>query len=153
MTRMLKLLILASALLCTLPATAPANDYLVYSCKLPDGRPAPADGWSPVGNAPYAWFGNGCASGGPLRAGLAGDRQEANRSSVGWGFDSGDATIRGYSIVRSGRIAGHVSGASTLLYSADVRNVAGGGYSVDYCAAYAGCTEVTGRVDRAFAQV
>lgn len=153
MTRTMKLFVALGLLVCALPANALANDYRVYSCKLPDGRPAPADGWSPAGAAPYAWFNDGCASGGALRAGLNGDAQAANTSYVGWGFDSGPAAISSYSIVRSGRVQGQVTGASTLLYSSDLKNAAGGGYSVDYCAAFSGCSSVTGRLDRSGAQI
>lgn len=153
MNRSIRILIALALLVCSAATTAEAGEYRVYSCKLPDGRPAAADGWAPAGNAPYAWFDDGCHSGGALRAGLAGETQAANTSHIGWGFDSGPAEIDGYGIVRSGRIYGHVPGASTLLYSSDVKNAAGGGYSVDYCAAFTGCTALSGRLDRAGAQI
>lgn len=153
MNRLARFLTALALCACAASATAGANEYRVYACKLPDGRPAPADGWTPTGSAPYAWFDDGCPAGGALRAGIAGEALPANASSVGWGFNSGPAAIESYSLVRSGRIAGYATGVSTLLYSSDAQNIAGGGYSIDYCAAFDGCTAVSGRLDRAGAQI
>lgn len=155
MTRPFKLLLTLVLLACAFPvgASASANDYVVYSCRLPDGRPAAVDGWAPTGYAPYVWFDNGCQGGGALRAGLAGEYQPANTSTVGWSFDSGPAEITGYSIVRSGKIYGHTTGASMFFYSSDLENSGVGGHAVDYCTEYTGCTSVAGRLDRKGAQI
>lgn len=153
MIRTIKLVSVLALLACAAPQVASANDYVVYSCRLPDGRAAATDGWTPNGSAPYVWFDNACSGGGTLRAGLAGDHQPANSSTVGWSFDSGAAEIAGYSIVRSGRIYGHTTGASMFFYTSDLENSGVGGHAVDYCAEYTGCSSVAGRLDRGRAQI
>jgi hypothetical protein len=143
----------ALLLLALLAPSASAGQYVVHSCKLPDGRIAPADGWSTHGAANYSWFDNGCSRGAPLTAGLGGPSQPGNRSGIGWGFDSGAADIRGYRIVRSGRPVGFTGGVSMVLYSSDQRNDPGGGRAVDYCAAYSGCSGISGVATRTAAQL
>lgn len=54
------------------PAAARAGTYDVYSCRLPDGRPAPTFGWSAV--SLRAVTSDTCASGGSLRAALPSER-------------------------------------------------------------------------------
>jgi hypothetical protein len=80
----------AFAVLATLAAGARAGTYHVYSCRMPDAQPAPADGW--VGSvAPGGTFDdyalNTCAQGGALIAAL-GDvtihAAEVDRST--WSF-------------------------------------------------------------------
>lgn len=134
-------------------APAQAREYVVHSCKTPDGHPAPTDGWSTNGSAPYMWFDNACASGGSLTAGLAGLLQPANSSTIGWGFNSGVATIKGYRIVRDGAPRGYNGGASMLVYSSDAENNAHSGKAVDYCAAFRGCTGVGGVLIRSAATI
>lgn len=147
MKQAVRLVILTLALL-TVTAPAEAREYIVHSCKLPDGTAAPADGWRANGSAPYMWFDNGCSRGGSLVAGLAGDAQPANSSVVGWGFHSGQAAIRGYRIVRSGVPRGHSGGTSMLVFSADSENSPDTGKHIDYCAAYRGCASIGGLLVR-----
>lgn len=145
--------LLALAALGAFASTATAREYVVYSCKLPDGRPAPTDGWSAHGSAPYVWWSNSCASGGSIAAGLHGTSQPANTSNVGWGFDSGAAPIHSYKIQRAGRVSGWTSGVSMVLYSADAKNIPGNGYVVDYCAVFAGCNGTSGNLVRSVPQI
>ncbi|MFT4048564.1 MAG: hypothetical protein QM648_01855 [Solirubrobacterales bacterium] len=125
-----------------------AKDYVVHTCHLPDGRVAPADGWSTTGWASYGWYKNACAENGPLMAGLAGASQPANHSDIGWGFDSGAAPIRGYRIVRAGTPRGWKPGSSMVLYTSDKINYPGAGVVVDYCAVYSGCGSIAGLLAR-----
>ncbi len=147
MRKSLALIALAIAL-CIGASPAGAREYVVHTCKLPDGTAAPTDGWKANGSAPYMWFDDACARGGALTAGLAGIAQPANSSAIGWGFSSGDATIRGYRIVRSGTPRGFNGGASMLVYSADAQNTTGTGRQIDYCAAYRGCAGIAGLLAR-----
>ena len=60
-------------LVCCAPARA--GTYDVYSCRLPDGTPAPAAGWAPFAVAPpevglSVTADNSCGSGGGLTASL-----------------------------------------------------------------------------------
>lgn len=148
--------LLAAALLAvalTSPA-AVARDYIVHSCRAPDGRFAPTDGWTTGGgDVAYSWFVNGCSRGQPLSAGLFGTSQPANRSNVGWGFDSGPAVIRSYRITRWGNVRGFNGAASMLLFSSDARNSSGGGHAIDYCAAYRGCSQLAGTLERSLPQI
>lgn len=131
-----------------LAPTSFGRSYVVHSCKLPDGRPAPIDGWRSTGWSNYVWFDNACARGGALSAGLAGIAQPANQSDIGWGFESGDAPIRSYRIVRSGAPRGWNGAVSMVLFSSDNVNHPGTGTVVDYCAAYRGCAGVSGLLSR-----
>lgn len=149
--RILGPLILAALLLT--PAVGDAREYVVYSCKLPDGRPAPADGWRVSGGASYAWFDDACGAGGPLAAGMAGPAQTANATAMGWSFDSGPASILGYSIARSGRISGGGYGATMFLFSADGANSISTGHLADWCTYYTGCTSVGGLLVRSAPQI
>ena len=60
---MLRWLVLAVAIGMALPARANAGAYVVHSCALPDGSPAPIDGWTYQWNY-VAWsgWGNTCQS-------------------------------------------------------------------------------------------
>lgn len=148
MSRLITLLVglMLAALLA--PMAAQSREYIVYSCKLPDGRPAPTDGWRATGSAFYEWFSDGCASGGPLAAGMAGDRQAANAAAINWSFDSGPATIRGYAISRSGRISGGGYGASMYLTTADAADANSNGHITDNCTFYTGCVALGGMLVR-----
>lgn len=145
------LILTVAVVICAAPAQA--REYVVHSCKLPNGQPAATDGWSTNGAAPYMWFDDACAYGGGLTAGLAGVVQPVNTSTIGWGFSSGAATIRGYSINRSGGMRGWVPGASMLIYSSDLENSSASGHQIDYCAAYRGCLSVAGRLTRGASEI
>jgi hypothetical protein len=140
--------LLALSVFLALAQSASAREYVVHSCKLPDGRSAPVDGWSPSGWSNYVWFSNDCAAGGAMAAGLGGVSQPGNRSDIGWSFDSGPAAIRSYRIVRSGVPRGWTGGVSMVLFSADQHNNPGEGRVVDYCAAFTGCSGISGVLER-----
>jgi hypothetical protein len=131
-----------------LAATARANEYIFYSCKTPNGSAAPTDGWTATGGTNYGWAEDGCGSGGPLGAGMRGPSQLANTARIGWGFDSGAAPIRGYTIARDGRIAGGGWGVTMLMFTANAMNNEDGGRRVDYCAAYQDCSSLRGSITR-----
>jgi hypothetical protein len=128
-------------------ASASANEYIVYSCKTPAGTPAPTDGWSSTGGATFGWTSDTCNAGGSLGAGMSGPSQAAN-TRIGWGFDSGAAPIRGYTITRDGRINGSAWGASMMMFTANAQNDPDGSRRVDYCAFFEGCSSLAGSVTR-----
>ena len=128
--------------------TASANEYVVYSCKTPSGAPAPTDGWSATGGVSFGWAVDRCGSGGSLGAGMGGPSQPSNSASIGWGFDSGAAPIRSYTINRSGRISGGGFGVSMFMFTANTMNDPNGGRAVDYCAAHHACQSISGTVTR-----
>lgn len=128
--------------------TASANEYVVYSCKTPSGAPAPTDGWSATGSASYGWSENRCGTGGALVAGMRGQSQLANVSRIGWGFDSGAAPIRGYTINRDGRINGGGFGVTMVMYSANAKNDTDGARRVDYCSDHMACNSIGGSITR-----
>ncbi|MBJ7355097.1 MAG: hypothetical protein JHC98_09745 [Thermoleophilaceae bacterium] len=136
-----------------LAASASANDYVVYSCKTPSGTPAPTDGWSPTGSANYPWFADDCSKGGALRAGMGGPAQVSPSSRLGWSFDSGPATIRGYAIDRGGRISGTGWGVSMHLFDADFENNPYTGHAINYCVVYYSCSGFSGLLTRTAAEV
>lgn len=121
------------------PAPVMAGAYKVYSCQTPAGAPAPTDGWTATGHAPFSSFVNDCRSGGSMRVLLGGSVQTAGSSNVGWGFDSGGARMFDYTIHRSGTSTATGHGTSGLLYTARQHNNPGGSRVVDYCATYRGC--------------
>ncbi|HUA10780.1 MAG TPA: hypothetical protein VMA83_02105 [Solirubrobacteraceae bacterium] len=74
-TRLLGLLVAGALTLAgaTLPATASAGVYHVYSCRTPSGEPAPTEGWTPEiaqGSAYDTSTANSCETGGSLLADL-----------------------------------------------------------------------------------
>ncbi len=76
----------ATLALAALAASAHAGQYHVYSCRMPNGEPAPADGWSgsvAPGGAFDDYAVNTCGEGGALVAAL------------------GDATIHGANVDRA----------------------------------------------------
>jgi hypothetical protein len=86
------------------PADAQAGRYHVYSCRMPDGMPAPVDGWSgtTTGTSTYAL--NTCESGGALLAAL-GDQvaRTANTDIATWTFTApAGAVVAGARLWRAG---------------------------------------------------
>lgn len=124
------------------PAPIMAGTYKVYSCKTPNGSPAPTDGWSATGHAPFSSFENDCRAGGSMRVVLGGTSQTAGSSNVGWGFDAGGARIVSYAIHRSGTSTATGHGTSGLLYTARQMNDPSGSRVVEYCATYSGCRAI-----------
>src|SRR3954471_14219028 len=84
-------------------ASARAGTYEVYSCRLPDGSPAPARGWVPFANAselgPVGTAANECGGGGGLIASLP--PVALAGMDAGWRFASPPGTtIEGFEIFR-----------------------------------------------------
>jgi len=77
-------LLLAGAL----PQAAQAAPYVLYSCKAPDGSPAPTDGWSasPVTTGDGMVFRNRCASGGSLRGVVDETKNHKRGDAIGFSF-------------------------------------------------------------------
>jgi hypothetical protein len=86
------------------PAAAHAGTYDVYACRLPDGSPAPTDGWTSFATSTYEpatnELGNACASGGALTARMPGGAPSGGE--VGWAFDPPPGiTIEGFVVRRA----------------------------------------------------
>jgi hypothetical protein len=145
---LLKATLLAVCVLLIATATGGAREYVVHTCKLPDGRPAPTDGWSSGGSVAYSWFSDACARGGSLSAGLGGVEQPVGNSLITWGFNSGAATIRGYRIVRSGTLRSSSPGVSMYLFTNDAENRPNTGRPHESCTHYQGCTGIAGLLTR-----
>jgi hypothetical protein len=92
-----------------LGGVARAGEYHVYSCRMPDGESAPADGWSGSKTGTYSYAENTCAmpEGGLIAA--LGDEptREANSDTATWAFTapSGDS-IGNAALWRAGDTAG-----------------------------------------------
>jgi hypothetical protein len=101
--RLTTAVVLATVALGVSPASSSAGTYDVWSCRLPDGKPAPIAGWKPVSLAaapPY----DGCATRGALRAEFQVGTARAS-STTGWQFDAPPGTtIAGYELYRSARV-------------------------------------------------
>jgi hypothetical protein len=94
-----------------LGGVARAGQYHVYSCRMPDGESAPADGWSGSVGAGGAWDSyalNACSEGGALVAAL-GDQtiHAAEIDRATWTFTSPPATtVTGATLWRAGYLHG-----------------------------------------------
>jgi hypothetical protein len=101
-----------------LGGVARAGEYHVYSCRMPDGESAPADGWSGSVGAGGAWDVyalNSCADGGALVAAL-GDQtiHAAEIDRATWGFASAPATtIAAATLWRAGYLRGQAGENAT----------------------------------------
>ncbi len=85
-------------------ACASAGTYHVYSCRMPDGQAAPADGWSGAVVGTYAYANNTCEVGGALSATLEDPVvREANAGYATWRFAApANETLAGAVLWRSG---------------------------------------------------
>ena len=130
-------------------APARAGTYDVYSCRLPDGSPAPSSGWTsfgsasdPTGLSSTAY--NGCGSGGGLTATMP--PYVPVGVDAGWTFTPPAATtIEGFEIFRavrpafsSGPVHGYVASLSVwppaeLPNDADEQCLSGVGMSAPPC--------------------
>ncbi len=75
--------------LAAMAVVAHAGEYHVYSCRMPSGESAPADGWSPsvAGTAVYAE--DTCGQpGGALLAALGEAKRTANADIARWAFEA-----------------------------------------------------------------
>ena len=115
MKRLIRALTVAALVTCAVPVNANAGEYVVHSCRLPDGRPAPVDAWVPIGNGAGASHSSSCPGGGELEVSLWDWPQEPGRLRVGWRYDAGLAEIRGASVVLSGSSARLLSGGGVEI--------------------------------------
>lgn len=77
------------------PVKAAAGSYHVYSCALPNGRPAPTEGWSGSITGPFMGPVNTCAEGGSLAALIDGSPSQPVDAAATWTFTApGFATIK-----------------------------------------------------------
>src|SRR4051812_17739725 len=114
-----RLLLLATVVSLVVVAPARAGTYDVYSCRLPDGSPAPTNGWTRFATpAPevVVTTSDGCAAGGGLTASLR--PLSAIGVEAGWRFvPPPSITIEGFEIARTahrpevsfGAVAGYVA--------------------------------------------
>jgi hypothetical protein len=101
--RLVLALIAASLAAAASAVPAAAGTYDVWSCRLPDGKPAPVAGWRPatLGAPPPS---NECATWRGLRAEFQAGPVGAS-STTGWQFDAPPGTtIANYELFRSARV-------------------------------------------------
>jgi hypothetical protein len=139
-----KLWLLAALLLlaCAVtPAIAQAGRYHVYSCRMPNGAPAPVDGWSgtlaPGGEADD-YVENTCASGGALVAALGDETTHlASVDRATWALEvppSGHLVAA--SVARTGDTDGGGTGSSTYQFWLSAPRITS---VFDQCVATLGC--------------
>jgi hypothetical protein len=114
-SRLLVIAALGAVLLILILWVSPAGaqTYDVYSCRLPDGSPAPAHGWRPFTQGLLVTATDRCAEQGGLTAsfGLDWPGRNAIGDRAAWRFDApGGVTIIGFRLVRR---------ATSAVYSAD----------------------------------
>jgi hypothetical protein len=110
---MLALLATASALV---PPQALAGQYHVYSCRMPNGEVAPADGWSPSATGTATITTDTCSQpGGALIAGLVAQTyRTANTNAAIWAFAApAGETLAAGTFWRAADAAGGAEGGAT----------------------------------------
>jgi hypothetical protein len=106
----------AAVALAATAADARAGTYHVYGCRMPNGEPAPADGWSgstAPGSAFDSYVKDTCAEGGALIAALGSATSHgASVDRATWTFAApSDASTAGATLYRAGDTAGGGNGA------------------------------------------
>jgi hypothetical protein len=97
-------LVLAVLVPLVICASARAGTYDVYSCRLPDGSPAPAAGWVPFASETGTTAADSCTAGGELVASLP--PYVPAGVEAGWRFTPPPATtIEGFEVFRAVRPA------------------------------------------------
>lgn len=137
---------LVAVALCTLAATgqvARAGQYHVYSCRTPDGKAAPTDGWtastSPASATVVAT--DTCASGGALMAGLADGVEHEVGTMATWMFAvPASESIVGAAFWRAGNAdGGSVANAYYEFWLAGPEDLDHPPYIFDECVASFSC--------------
>jgi hypothetical protein len=96
------LAVAASAPAVVAPLDAVAGSYHVYSCALPNGRPAPTEGWSGSISGPFMNPIDSCAEGGSLQAVIDGSPAQPVNAIVTWEFSTpAFATIKAAKLWRA----------------------------------------------------
>lgn len=101
------------------PARAIAGQYHVYSCRMPNGEVAPADGWSPSATGAATVTDDTCSqAGGALIAGLMAQRLRAPDTSVAmWAFAApAGETLTSATLWRAGDAAGGKNAGATYEF-------------------------------------
>ena len=121
-TRLLTLLVAASAAAGVAPSPAAAGTYTVHSCRTPDGAIAPTDGWIRGGDFAQEDF---CADTRFRFLALNAGNNTGARASQGavYGFVApDDTTIAGYTLWRSSQVSPKTSGPeswATVIFEVD----------------------------------
>jgi hypothetical protein len=101
-SRIALLILLFTVLACAIwPPEAGAGSYDVHACRLPDGKPIPANGWRSFESAQAeSVVTNTCGVGGGLEAGFAGEGAPSGWEA-GWSFFAPEGTqIAAVSVTR-----------------------------------------------------
>jgi hypothetical protein len=130
------LLATLTSAICVSPSLG-AGIYDVYSCRLPDGSPAPIYGWTPF-NTRMASAQDHCAVGGAFEAALD-SSSVPNGTSAGWILQAPpDTRIAGYLIFRYARAGWDSTGGQRDYLSSyddhDPHYL--GGWGQEYCLAW-----------------
>lgn len=115
MNRSIRVVIAAVLMVCALPIGAQAGEYVVHSCRLPDGRPAPTDDWAPVGSGAKSLHTQSCQTGSAIEVALLRWPLAPAEPQYGWRYDAGPAEIRGASVELSGRSAPMFAGGGLII--------------------------------------
>jgi len=101
------------------PVEAVAGSYHVYSCALPNGRPAPTDGWSGSITGPFMNPVNTCAEGGALAALINGNPAQPVNATATWAFTApGFASIAAATLWRTATASDIAENAETVAWMA-----------------------------------
>jgi hypothetical protein len=129
---------------CVLAGPAMAGTYDVYGCRLPDGRPAPANGWTLYGH-----FGsslNTCHARGSLQVQMHPSVTVPGGQQVGLAFVAPPhTTIESYSLYRAARIqdSGYQSRTYWLFHEAPIYPAPHEAFAQEVCTnGYMSCLEV-----------
>jgi len=109
----------ASVSQAVVPVDAFAGSYHVYACALPNGRPAPTDGWSGSITGPFMNPVNGCAEGGSLAAVINGNPAQPVDATASWTFSApAFATIAAATLWRAASASDIAENAETVAWIA-----------------------------------
>jgi hypothetical protein len=125
------------------PAGASAGRYHVYSCRTPNGQPAPTDGWTSTTTPASATViaTDTCASGGSLTAALGDGVEHSTSTSASWVFVTpASESIAQATLWRAGEAdGGSVANAYYEFWLAGPENLHEPSYVFDECVASFSC--------------
>jgi hypothetical protein len=138
-----------------LASSAMAGEYHVYSCRMPSGESAPADGWSGSETGAETLAEDTCSQpGGALIAGLrAGIARTANADSATWAFQApAGETIAGATLWRAGDADGGLElNAFYTFWFAGPTDINEPGIAFGQCVAGSTCPAGVGSVSEPMA--
>jgi len=122
-------------------ATARAAGYHLYSCRTPNGAPAPADGWHgsvAAGSMPDVGVGDGCESGGALVAYIGEEHEHAPAvDRATWAFQApSHERVVAASLRRAATLRG--AGGENSVYELSIEGP-GASESLEQCAFSPAC--------------